>query len=118
MKIQSKLDFNTSVISRHKIVDPESELVVIGGLVPDYLNIPAGATVELPDEEWKKFADSAEGMIENGDLVLLVAPKLSKSEADKIHAKKISDARAIIAAEEKAAKKKSAAEKAAEKADK
>jgi hypothetical protein len=100
MKIQSKLAFNTSILARHKTVDTESKLVVIGGLMPAYLNIPAGSTIELPDAEWKKFASAAEGMIANGELVMVVAPKLSAKENKEARAAKVAAARALLAEEE------------------
>tara|TARA_R100000541_G_scaffold21478_3_gene31429 strand:- start:5788 stop:6132 length:345 start_codon:yes stop_codon:yes gene_type:complete len=113
MKIQSKLPFNTSILARHKTVDKESQTVVIGGLMPEYLNIPSGSTVELSDEEWKKFSAAAEGMIENGELVLLVAPKLSDKEVKEARAAKIAAARAVLAEEEaEEVPKKPAAKKA------
>lgn len=111
MKIQSKLPFNTSILSRHKTVDNESQTVVIGGLMPEYLNIPSGSTVELSDEEWKKFSAAAEGMIANGELVLLVAPKLSAEEAKEARAAKVAAARAVLAEEAEEAPKKPAAKK-------
>jgi len=116
VKIQSKLAFKTSILARHKIVDKEAEAVVIGGLVPEYLNIPAGSTIELPDNEWKKFATAAEGMIENGELVLLVAPKLSDKEAKAARAAKVAAAKALLAEEDEATNKSATTKSATKKA--
>jgi hypothetical protein len=104
MKIQSKLEFNTSLLARHKTEDKEAKTVVIGGLTPEYLNIPAGSTLELADDAWKKFAHAAKGMLSNGDLVMLVAPVKSDKEAKAERAAAIAAAKALLAEEEVTAK--------------
>tara|TARA_R110000824_G_scaffold355165_1_gene542302 strand:+ start:9921 stop:10253 length:333 start_codon:yes stop_codon:yes gene_type:complete len=104
MKIQSKLQFNTSLLARHQVSAKDTGKVVIGGLNPEYLNIPAGATIELGDEEWKKFAQAAKGMLSNGDLVMTVAPKKSVAEAKADRAAAVAAAKAVLAEEEAAVK--------------
>lgn len=79
MKIKSNLIFNLSLIAAHEPKSKEDR-IVIGSMAPESIVIPAGATLELGDNEWKKYAKASEAYLDNGHLVMVVAPKLSKAE--------------------------------------
>jgi hypothetical protein len=82
MKITSNLPFNTSLFASHVVKDKSATKVIIGGSAPEYLNIPAGSTIELEDKLWEKFAKAAAPMINKGSLTLTVAPKLSVEDQE------------------------------------
>jgi len=69
MKIKSNLPFNTHLSAKHN-----------GNGHPERLAIPSGSTITLSDDEWKKFAKPAEGLIESGSLELVEAPALTEEE--------------------------------------
>lgn len=82
MKVQSKLPFNTSLLSQHGGKSKDGQ-VVIGGGAPRDVILPAGATMEIADKLWKDyFAAPAEAMLENGDLVILVPVELTEAEQE------------------------------------
>jgi len=95
MRVRNNENFNTSCNTGRNEV----------GQAPRFLNIPAGATIELDDAEWKLFAPSAKGMLSNGILEITKAPALSEEE---VEAKRV----AGIAAAEKLLADNQAAEKA------
>ena len=104
MKIKSLLIFNTALLANHAMNN--SDKVVIGSAQPDYLNIPAGSTIELEDSEWVKFADAAAEMIEGKQLVMVEAPALSQEEKDAIAAEELAKAEALIKASKPVSKSK------------
>jgi hypothetical protein len=80
MKITSNLKFNTSLFASHVVKDEETTKVVIGSTAPEYLNIPAGSTIELDDLAWVKFAKSAKQLLAKGDLTMTESPKLTEED--------------------------------------
>jgi hypothetical protein len=96
MKIKSNLEFNTSVLARHTKLDKDATSVVIGGSMPEYLLIPAGSTIELPDAQWVKFAEAAKQLIKNEHLTLVEAPVLSEAEYEAEKAKQLKSALAMV----------------------
>ena len=80
MQIKSTMKFNVRLISRHVKPEKESLIALVGSTQPDYITIPAGATLDLPDEQWAPFASAAVGYIEHGNLVLTEAPKLTAED--------------------------------------
>jgi len=98
MKIKSNLEFNTSILARHMKLDEDATSVVIGGSACEYLMLPAGATIELADSEWKKFeGKTSEGLLKAGHLTMVVAPKLTEEEEAKAEEDAIAEAEALIA---------------------
>jgi len=95
MKLKSNLLFNTSVLCRHK--RPKENENIIGSNQPETLNIVAGSTLELKDEEWLKFRDAAQPMIDKGEITILVDVVKSKAALAKEKAKKVEAARKLIA---------------------
>ena len=78
MKIKSNMIFNTSILARHTTPEKNGGGIVVGSGQPEYLKIPAGATISLSDVEWEKFnSASTQSLIKAGDLVLIEAPKVS-----------------------------------------
>lgn len=94
MKIKSNLLFNTSLLARHTAKDKDK--IVIGGALPEYMIIPAGATIDLHDLEWLKFASAAKAMLASGKLSMIVAPELSEEAQAKADAQSLADAQAVI----------------------
>ena len=103
MRIKSNLDFNTSILANHKPLG-DTKQSLVGSAQPDYVLIPAGSTLELSDEEWKKFAGPAAGLLESGSLTMLKAPALTKEEAAAKAAEELAAAEAVISASKEAAK--------------
>ena len=97
MKIKSNLLFNTSIMARHILQDKSDKKVIVGSSLPNSLNIPAGATIELEDSEWLMFAPAAKELIKAGHLTLVQSPKLSEEEQAAVDAKELSDAQAVVA---------------------
>lgn len=81
MKIKSNLIFNTSLLARHSTSQKDGK-VVIGGSEPEGLVIPAGATLELEDAKWKKFAVAAKPYLANGHLTMLEDVALTEAEQE------------------------------------
>ena len=79
MKIKSNLQFNTSLLAQHT---SKKDKVVIGGSLPEYVIIPAGATLELEDSKWELFKKSAESLLKGEHLTMVEAPKLSEEEQE------------------------------------
>jgi len=71
MKIRNNLQRNTSFFAQHA-----------GNGIPPRIVIPAGATLELSDEEWVDFAEAAATAIEAGHLEVTVAPAESDEEVE------------------------------------
>jgi hypothetical protein len=111
MKIKSNLVFNTSLMAQHIQQGKDSDKVVIGGAQPEYMLIPAGATIELNDEEWKKFERAGAPLLKAESLTMVAAPKLSEKEQEEADAKELSDAKVTLAKLSDAASKKAEAEK-------
>ena len=103
MRIKSNLEFNTSILADHKPLG-DSKQSLVGSAQPDYILIPAGSTLELSDEEWKKFAVPAAGMLESGALTMLKAPALTEEEQAAKDAEELAAAEAVIAASKEASK--------------
>lgn len=79
-----------------------------------FMNIPAGATIEMADAEWKTFEKSAEGMLENGILEITKSVVKTDEEVAKENAKQLDAAKKLIADAQEAEKKaKEAADKLA-----
>lgn len=98
MKIKSNLVFNTALSANHQYKGKGDDKVVIGGALPKRLVIPAGSTIELPDDEWVKFdTATSKTMLEKGHLVMVEAPKLSEEEQAAADATKLAQAQADVA---------------------
>jgi hypothetical protein len=104
MKIKSNLVFNTSLLARHIKQGNNGDKVVIGGSQPEYMIIPAGSTIELSDEAWKKFAKAGEPLLKSGGLTITKAPKLSDDEQADADAKELAEAKVNLAKLSEAAK--------------
>ena len=104
MKIKSHLNFNTSLFAPHKKAT-EGGKILIGSAQPDYINIPAGATLELADAEWAKYSDTetAKLWLEKGILEITEAPVLTEEEQEAADAAELAEVEARAA--ELAAKK-------------
>lgn len=79
MKIKSNLNFNTSLLARHTKKGKGDQQVVIGGSQPEYMVVPAGASIELNDKAWQKFAGAAAPYLKAGHMKMVIAP-LTKDE--------------------------------------
>jgi len=95
MRIRNNKEFNIKVIANHGPV---------GAGAPGYITIPAGATLELDDAEWKPFAAPAKNDLACGNLEITKAPALSEEEAE---AKRVAGVKAAekLLADNKAAEK-------------
>jgi uncharacterized protein (DUF736 family) len=80
MKIKSNVEFNMRIMAAHKTAGKDSNKVVIGGSAPEYVLVPAGASVELGDEAWKKFDKAAQPYLASGAMTMVVAPALTAEE--------------------------------------
>tara|TARA_R110000851_G_scaffold244874_3_gene397642 strand:- start:5114 stop:5452 length:339 start_codon:yes stop_codon:yes gene_type:complete len=96
MKIKSNLQFNTSLLARHLSKGKEDK-VVIGGSLPEYMVIPAGASIELEDSKWVKFAKAAEAMLDSGKLTMVDAPSMTEEERVKFEEDELAKAKATVA---------------------
>ena len=99
MKIKSNLEFNTAISASH-VAKSATDKVVIGGAAPARIVIPAGATLQLSDNEWKAFEHAAAPLIASGSLTLIEAPALSEAEVEARDAAELVKAKAVIDAAE------------------
>lgn len=113
MKIKSNLAFNTSISAAH-IDKSASEKVAIGVAAPARIVIPAGATLQLSDSEWKVYEKPAAPLIASGSLTLIEAPALSEVEVAERDAAELEKAKAVIEAAERKAKLKTKSKKSEE----
>jgi 3-phosphoglycerate kinase len=91
MKIKSNVIWNLGILKAHQPSVKDGK-VVIGGGMPKSLNIVAGSTIELNDQEWlDDFAEASKDLIEDGALTIVEDVKLSKE--DKAKAKKAKSAK-------------------------
>ena len=83
MRVRNNENFNVSCNTGHA-----------GGA--KFMNIPAGATIELEDSEWSKYAKSAEGMLGNGILEITKAVSLTAEEEEARNAAQLEEAQKLI----------------------
>lgn len=105
MRIRNNKGFNVSINAMH----------TGAGGSPKRITIPAGATLELSDSDWKEnFADvvSVKSSLVSKALEITKAVVLTEAESAKVNASALADAKKLIdqhsksaAATEKAAKK-------------
>jgi hypothetical protein len=98
MKIKSNLEWNVGILKAHAPAVQDGK-VVIGGGEPKALNIVAGSTIELNDQEWTEdFAVAAQELIDEGALTIVEDVKLSKEDKTKAKKAKIAAAKAALKA--------------------
>ena len=89
------MQFNSGLTTRHKA--KEEGVVIIGGQVPDRINIIAGATHEFEDNLWELFKEAGDKLVASGALTIIVPPVLSEEAQEAQDAKDEADALATIA---------------------
>jgi len=85
MRIRNNKEFNIKV---------QAQYSGAGASAPGYITIPAGATLELTDAEWKPFVAPAKIDLECGNLEITKAPALSDEEVEEAPAKEAPVAKA------------------------
>jgi len=91
MRIRNNCGFNVSVNAKHTGT----------GSAPKRVTIPAGATLELTDAEWKAdFADNeaVKSSLKSGALEITKAVVLTEAETEEVNAEALAAAQKLIAA--------------------
>ena len=104
MRIRNNKEFNIKVLADH---------AGAGAGAPGYITIPAGATLELTDAEWKPFANPAKNDLACGNLEITKAPAKSEEEVEAERVAGIAAAEKLLADNKVAEAAKAEAEKKA-----
>jgi hypothetical protein len=103
MRIRNNKGFNIKIMAAHGTV---------GAAGAGAITVPAGATLELTDAEWKPFANAAKVDLDCENLEITKAPALSEEEVTKRNAEQLAAAEKLISDNKAAEKAKADAAKA------
>jgi len=93
MRIRNNKEFNIKILAQHGSASASG-----------YIIIPAGATLELTDAEWKPFATPAKAGLKNGNLEITKAPALTDEEVEAKNKAALEAAEKLIADNKEATK--------------